>query len=43
MRSRSVLRLLIMLGIATFNTPLLSATVSPPSITPTVGHQWDVP
>jgi hypothetical protein len=43
MRSRSVLKLLIMLGIATFSTPLLSATVSPPSMIPKVGHQWDVP
>src|ERR671919_1402026 len=43
MRSRSVLRLLIMWGMATLSTPWLSDTASAPSITPQVDHQWDVP
>jgi hypothetical protein len=38
MRSRSVLKLLIMLGMATLRDPWLIATARPPSITPIVGH-----
>src|SRR6266404_4657892 len=41
MRSRSVPRLLIMLGTATFSTPWVSDTVRAPSITPHVGHQCE--